>query len=86
MPVKAAVRPDPVELQADVTITKPPLREVGTLWLILVVALSAILVLALAGIIWTVIDGNNATTPDVIVTVFSSALTGLLGLFVKSPG
>jgi hypothetical protein len=55
------------------------------LWRILATALAAVLVLALGGIIWTVVDGRDNTSPDVLVTVFSSALTGLLGLFVKSP-
>ncbi len=67
-------------------MTAPPPHEVGALWKILVSALSVVLVISLAGIIWTVIDGRDTTSPDVIVTIFSSALTGLLGLFVKSPG
>ena len=79
--VKAAVG----AAAASAAVPKPPDAEVGVLWKILVFALSAILVLALAGIIWTVGDGKDTTSPDVIVTVFSSALTGLLGLFVKSP-
>lgn len=55
------------------------------LWRTLVIALSAVLVMALGGIIWTVADGNGDTSPDVIVTVFSGALAGLLGLFVRMP-
>jgi hypothetical protein len=68
------------------TLQEPPPATVGVLWKILVTALAVVLVIALAGIIWTVVDGDGNTSPDVIVTVFSSALTGLLGLFVKSPG
>jgi hypothetical protein len=68
------------------TLQEPPTATVGVLWKILVTALAVVLVIALAGIIWTVVDGDGNTSPDVIVTVFSSALTGLLGLFVKSPG
>ena len=63
----------------------PLSRDVGFLWKTLVVGLVAILLISLGGIIYTVVDGNNDTTPDVIVTVFSAALAGLLGLFVQSP-
>ncbi|MCA2216228.1 hypothetical protein [Jidongwangia harbinensis] len=66
-------------------IPEPPKDEVGVLWRILATALSVVLVVALAGIVWTVVDGKDNTSPDVLVTVFSSALTGFLGLFVKSP-
>jgi hypothetical protein len=68
------------------SLPRPPSTEMGTLWKILVLALSVVLVIALAGIIWTVVDGKESTSPDVIVTVFSSALSGMLGLFVRSPG
>jgi hypothetical protein len=82
--VKAAV--GAAAATAASRIPDPLANEVGVLWKILVLALSVVLVIALAGIIWTVVDGKENTSPDVIVTVFSSALTGLLGLFVKSPG
>lgn len=67
------------------SVPRPPATEMGTLWKILILALSVVLVIALAGIIWTVVDGKESTSPDVIVTVFSSALSGMLGLFVRSP-
>jgi uncharacterized membrane protein YqjE len=57
----------------------------AALWRILVVALAAILLMSLGGIVVTVADGNDQTRPDAIVTVFLFALTGLLGLFAKSP-
>jgi hypothetical protein len=81
--VKAAV--GAAAATAATRIPKPTDTEAGVLWTILVTALSVVLVIALAGIIWTVIDAKENTSPDVIVTVFSSALTGLIGLFVKSP-
>jgi hypothetical protein len=59
-------------------------RQKAVLWRILVIALSTILVISLGGIIVTVADGDDHTRPDVIVTVFSFALTGLLGLFVPA--
>jgi hypothetical protein len=55
------------------------------IWRILVGALALILLMSLGGIIVTVADGNAHTRPDSIVTVFLFALTGLLGLFAKSP-
>lgn len=47
--------------------------------------LVVLLVISLGGVIWSVIDGNDKTSPDVIVTLFTAVLTGLIGLFVKSP-
>ena len=100
MSVEATVRDavdgvanEPIEVKAAVgaaaatatTITYPPQDQVGVLWKILVLALAVVLVMALAGVIWTVVDGKDSTSPEVIVTIFSSALTGLIGLFVKSP-
>ena len=83
---------EPVEVKAAIgaaaaahSVPQPPATEMGTLWKILILALSVVLVIALAGIIWTVVDGKESTSPDVIVTVFSSALSGMLGLFVRSP-
>ena len=66
-------------------IPPPPAPVVGTLWKVLVWSLSVILVIALGGIIYTVADGKTSTSPDVLVTVFTAALTGLIGLFVKTP-
>lgn len=66
-------------------IPSPVGPEVNTLWKTLVSGLVAILALSLGGIIYTVADANELTSPDVLVTVFSSVLTGLIGLFVRSP-
>jgi di/tricarboxylate transporter len=68
------------------SIPAPAGAAVSWLWKALVLGLVAILVIAVAGVIWTVVDGNADTTPDVLVTIFTSALTGLIGLFVRSPG
>jgi hypothetical protein len=75
---------EPVEVRAAVAAARAT-AAVRTLWKILVSALSVVLVIALAGIIFTIADRNPDTSPDVIMTVFTSALTGLIGLFVKSP-
>ncbi|SEH03263.1 hypothetical protein SAMN05444920_13467 [Nonomuraea solani] len=66
-------------------IPVPTGSDAGWVWRALVVGLLVVIVLALGGIIWAIGDGNPATSPDLLVTVFSSALTGLIGLFVKSP-
>jgi hypothetical protein len=66
-------------------ITRPDRRVSDWLWLMLVSGLVIVLVVSLAGVIWTVVDGNDSTSPDVIVTVFSSTLAGLIALFVNTP-
>lgn len=87
-----AVADQPAEVRAAVgaaaasaAVPAPTGPEVNTLWKILVTGLAIVLVGALGGIIWVVADGSDATSPDVLVTVFSSALAGLIGLFVRSP-
>ncbi len=88
----AGVADETAEIKAAVgaaavtaAIPSPVGPEVNTLWKTLVSGLVAILVLSLGGIIYTVADANELTSPDVLVTVFSSVLTGLIGLFVRSP-
>lgn len=73
-----------LEKHANGAISAP--AEVNRLWTILVGGLVVVVVLCLGGVIYTVVDGNDKTSPDVLVTVFSSALTGLIGLFVRAPG
>lgn len=70
---------------ASAVVPPPPAQDVGWLWRALTVGLIAIMVIALAGIIFMLADGNDKTSPDVLVTIFASVLTGLIGLFVKSP-
>jgi hypothetical protein len=67
---------------AAAAIPPPPLTDVGALWKMLVGGLLVILLAARIGIIWAVVDKR---TTDVLVTVFTSSLTALIGLFVKSP-
>ncbi len=71
--------------QAAASVPPPSGEAVSWLWKALVVGLLVLLAIALIGIISTVVDGKDNTSPDVLVTVFSSALTGLIGLFVTSP-
>jgi hypothetical protein len=69
-----------------VALPTPPAVDVGFLWKALVVGLLMVLLVSAVGIIWTIADGNDKTAPDVLVTIFTSVLTGLVGLFVRSPG
>lgn len=66
-------------------IPPPTGSEVNWLWKALVVGLIVILLGALAGVVFAVLDANDSTSPDVIVTLFTAVLTGLIGLFVRSP-
>ncbi len=88
----AGVQDQPAEVKAAVgaaaataAIPPPSAEGASQLWKLLILGLIVLLVIALFGIIKTAADGKTSTSPDVIVTVFSSVLTGLVGLFVKSP-
>lgn len=88
----AGVQDQPAEVKAAVgaaaataAIPAPTPAGANQLWKFLVIGLIVLLLVSLYGIIKTVADGKTSTSPDVIVTVFSSVLTGLVGLFVKSP-
>ncbi len=83
-----ATKGQPAEVQAAAVraaIAPPTGEAVNWLWKALVIGLVAVLLLSLAGVVWAVIDGKPATSPDVLVTLFTATLTGLIGLFVKSP-
>jgi hypothetical protein len=83
-----ATEGQPAEVQAAAVAAAipPPSPEAAIgLWRTLVTGLVIVLVLSLIGIMWAVLDGNANTSPDVIVTIFTAALTGLIGLFVRSP-
>jgi hypothetical protein len=78
----------PPEVQAAAVraaIPPPTGGDVNWLWKALVTGLILLLVLSLIGVMWAVIDGDDDTSPDTIVTLFTAVLTGLIGLFVKSP-
>ena len=76
---------DPPEVKrAVVEAVVPPPRATASdiIWVILVIGLVGLLVLAILGL--THLIGSHVSD-DKVITVFSSALAGLLGLFVKSP-
>jgi hypothetical protein len=64
----------------------PDAGTANTLWRIFVFTLSLTLVLSVLGVIWTVVDGKESTSPDVIITIFTASLAGLIGLFVPATG
>jgi hypothetical protein len=77
----------------NVTVDKEQLRLVLTptqdtanaLWRWLVPRLLGLTAVSLIGLIWLIADGNEATSPDLVLTALTALLTGLLGLFIKSP-
>jgi hypothetical protein len=60
-------------------------KKVEGLWWAIVIGLLALLGVTLIGLLWTVLDGNDKTSPDKVLIVFTPLLTGLLGLFTPSP-
>jgi hypothetical protein len=77
---------DPAAQLAAVTgvIGSPGEQATNRLWTILVSGLLVLLVVALGGLIYLIADGIDGS--DVVLTAFTSVLTGLLGLFAPSPG
>jgi hypothetical protein len=82
-PVKAAAAGAAATAAAN-AIPAPSGLTTNILWTILVSSLGLVL-------IGSVIFGgiyvlqNKASPPDILTTIFSTSLSGLLGLFVKSP-
>jgi hypothetical protein len=73
------------QVAAVTAVIGPPGEQASMrLWTIVVSGLLVLLVIALGGLIYLVADGISGS--DVVLTVFTSALTGLLGLFAPSPG
>jgi uncharacterized integral membrane protein len=75
--------PPDVKKAALEAIVLPPTRGAADLvWVILVVGLVAVLILAVLGLTHVI---GTRVADDKVITIFTSALAGLLGLFVKSP-
>lgn len=66
-------------------IREPSQSAADRLYLWLVPGLMVLIGLALVGMFLLIIDGNTATAPDLLLTAFTGLLTGLLGLFIRSP-
>jgi hypothetical protein len=74
-----------VTQQALDLLPKPSVVAVDYLWKLLVFGLLVILIVALAGVIALIADGNDKTDPAIALTIFTTTLAGLLGLFAPSP-
>ncbi|HEU0019934.1 MAG TPA: hypothetical protein VFQ14_06550 [Thermoleophilaceae bacterium] len=63
-------------------VPAPTQGAADKLWMVLVAGLVGLLTIAIVGLIYAVVDDKPT---DVLVTVFTGLVTGLLGLFAKSP-
>jgi hypothetical protein len=61
----------------------PDMKTASRLWTILVGTLALASLLSALCVGWAVLDGDSGTEPDVLVTIFTASLTGLVGLFVN---
>jgi hypothetical protein len=75
---------DPKVQATAITAAVPPpdQKTAGTLWIVLVSGLLAIIAVAVIGLIVLIVKDKTTAT---LVTVFTGTLTGLLGLFAPSP-
>ena len=65
-------------------VPAPDSRTADILWLMLVSVLGAVvLASAIAGVVY--ILANKAAPPDILITIFTTSFSGLIGLFVKPP-
>lgn len=60
-------------------------QDVSWLYRAVVAGLIATMGLALIALAWTILDGNDKTSPDLLLTAFTGTLGGLIGLFVRAP-
>lgn len=66
----------------DRNVPDPDSATARILWLVLISVLGIVIVGALIGTIILLADGNDKTDPAILVTMGTSALTGMLGLFI----
>jgi hypothetical protein len=69
---------------ASGAVPPPTGRTANILWTILVSVLSAVVLGSAISIIVYALE-NKAAPPDILTTIFTTTLSGLIGLFVKSP-
>jgi hypothetical protein len=65
-------------------IAAPSSTTTNVLWTILVSVLSLVVLGSAISIIIYVVE-NKASPPDILITIFTTTLSGLIGLFVKPP-
>jgi hypothetical protein len=64
-------------------IPAPTRTAADTVWIILVIGLVVLLVLSVLGLMHVY---GHSIADDKLVTIFTTTLAGLLGLFAKGPG
>jgi hypothetical protein len=66
-------------------IGAPSSTTTNILWTILVSVLGLVTLSSAISIVIYALE-NKASPPDILITVFTTGLSGLIGLFVKQPG
>jgi hypothetical protein len=70
---------------ASSTLGAPSNTTTNVLWTILVSVLGLVTLGSAISILIYALE-NKASPPDILITVFTTTLSGLIGLFVKQPG
>lgn len=70
-------------VQLSPPVPPPTSRAADVIWVILVSGLVVILVLAILGLTHVI---GHGVTDDKVITIFTTSLAGLLGLFIEGPG
>lgn len=77
--------PEVQQAALEAMVPKPSRHAADVMWVCLVAALAIILIIAVTGLI-DLGDGKHmGAETDKIVTVITTVLAGLLGLFIRSP-
>src|SRR5688500_4041902 len=66
-------------------IDSPSAKTRDILWLIFVGGLIVALLASVVGVLIAALDNHETTKTDDILKIFTPLLTGIVGLFVKSP-
>jgi hypothetical protein len=85
--ILSATKDEPLSVRetALAAIGEPSAKTRDTLWLLFVGGLVLALVGSVAGVLVAALDGKDTTTTDDALKIFTPLLTGLVGVFVKSP-
>jgi hypothetical protein len=79
----ATANETPAVKEAALQVLPPPSPSAtDVVWIVLVSGLVVILILALLGLTHVI---GTSVSDDKLVTIFTTVLAGLLGMFVKSP-
>lgn len=77
--------PEVQQAALEAMVPKPSANAADVMWVILVAALSIILIIAVYGLIELGDGTHKGAETDKIVTIITTVLAGLLGLFIRSP-